>query len=120
MRSDDRQVTRPLTGDERDVLDTLLTDDVPHVAALRQQARAVRASRGCTCGCATIDLHVDPDAPVAAGDDTDPLEASVLDGSGRVAGGLLLFVQGGRLSCLEVHSLGDDPAPMPSADRVQY
>ena len=119
MHSGERPGLRPLTGDERDVLDFLLVDDLPHVRALRAQARTVRASRGCSCGCATIDLHVAPDAPVAEPDDRYPLEATVVNAAGRVVGGLLLFVHDGRISCLEVYPLDDDPMPMPSVDRVQ-
>ncbi|MBB3678310.1 hypothetical protein [Modestobacter versicolor] len=111
-------VGRPLTRDERAVLDALLADDVPDVATLRVQASTVLATRGCSCGCGTIDLAVDPVAPLAATAERDPVEATVVDQDGRVVGGLLLFVAGGRLTGLEVYGFGDEPLPMPPADRV--
>ena len=110
---------RPLTEDERGVIDVLLADDVPDVEVLRTQARCARATRGCTCGCATIDLLVEPATPTAGAGDRDPIEATVVDEAGRPVGGLLLFVQGGRLTGLEVWSFGDDPPPMPPAGRVR-
>ncbi len=39
---------------------------------------------------------------------------------GESIGGLLLFVDDGRLSSLEVHSLVDDPLPMPLPERVRW
>jgi hypothetical protein len=44
----------------------------------------------------------------------------VVDADGEVIGGLLLFIDKGRLSSLEVYSLVDDPLPMPLPERVQW
>jgi hypothetical protein len=49
---------RPLTRPERVLLDAFLAHELPGVGELRAQARATTATRGCTCGCGTIDLHV--------------------------------------------------------------
>ena len=74
---------------------------------------------GCTCGCGTLDLHVDDAAPVAAVAESVPVEGTVLAADGTVAGGLLLSVHDGRLSCLEVYSF-DDPLPLPDPERVRW
>jgi hypothetical protein len=98
---------RPLTTTERALLDALLDDEFDGVAELRAQARRATASTGCECGCVTIDLHVPDDVPVSAAG-TAPVEGTVVDASGEPIGGVLLFVEQGRLSGLEVHSL-DEP-----------
>ena len=109
-------VPRPLSRDEREVLDALLTDDVPGVEALRTQARTVLAAPGCSCGCGSIDLHVQPGpaAPGIAG----PVSASVVAADGAEIGSLDLFLHEGRLSLLEVSTWLDDPLPMPSVDQL--
>jgi hypothetical protein len=49
---------RPLTQREREVLDFLLSAELPGVGELRRQAETAYASAW-TSGCASIDLHVD-------------------------------------------------------------
>jgi hypothetical protein len=99
---------RPLTTTERALLDALLDHEFDGVAELRVQARLATASTGCECGCVTIDLHVPDDVPRASAVGTAPVEGTVVDASGEPIGGVLLFVERGRLSGLEVHSL-DEP-----------
>lgn len=84
------------------------------------QARQVSASPGCTCGCGTIDLHVPDDGPPSSASSPVPVEGTVVGAGGEPIGGLLLFVDDGRLSSLEVYSLVDDPLPMPLPERVQW
>ncbi len=50
---------RPLTEREAATLDLMLAVDDSRLDPLRQQANAVTATRGCTCGCATINFDVD-------------------------------------------------------------
>ena len=42
------------------------------------------------------------------------------DDTGRVVGGLLLFVHDGLLSELEVYPLDDEPLALPPAERVSW
>ena len=109
---------RPLTTTERALLDALLDDEFDGVAELRAQARRATASTGCECGCVTIDLHVPDDVPAASAVGTAPVEGTVVDASGEPIGGVLLFVEQGRLSGLEVHSL-DEPLRFPLPLRVR-
>jgi hypothetical protein len=110
---------RPLTGNERALLDALLRHEFPGVNELRVQARQTSASPGCTCGCGTLDLHVPDTAPRSSASSPVPVEGTVVGADGEPIGGLLLFVEDGRLSSLEVYSLVDDPLPMPLRERVR-
>lgn len=112
-------MSRPLTPDERALLDGLLAHDFPGVEALRQQAPHATASPGCDCGCGTVDLDVPPSLPRSAAESPVPAEGSVVDASGEPVGGLLLFLDDGRLSSLEVHAY-DDPLPLPRLERVRW
>ena len=100
------------------MLAALLAHDFPGVQALRGQSRTVLASRGCTCGCGTIDLHVPVPGMPAAVRSRVPVEAAVLAADGSPAGGVLLFVDEGVLSGLEVYSFGEAPLAMPAPDLV--
>ena len=106
---------RPLTPEERDALAFLLTADFPGAEELRAQVPFAEASGRCPCGCATIGLEVDPMRAVAATVvERVPVSASSKSGSD----GLLLFVDDGYLSCLEIYSIEDETPsvfPPPSA-----
>lgn len=88
-------VTRLLSDRERDVLDLLLSVDFPGAVELRQQATSVSAEREGMI----IDLIVSDGSPRAAVVNRTPVQA-VVDGDGY-DGGLILFVDDGRLSALE-------------------
>jgi hypothetical protein len=88
-------VPRPLTDRERDILDLLLAVDFPGAAELRQQAASVSAEREGMI----IDLIVSAESLPATVISRTPVQADV-DGDGY-DGGLLLFVDDGRLSALE-------------------
>jgi hypothetical protein len=110
----------PLTTDERRVLDELLAHDFPGVNALRVQAAAVYARKGCDCGCGTIDLiPMGTDLPRSDARSPVPAEGTVLDADGAAVGGLLLFVTDGLLASLEVYAY-DKPLPFPTIDRVLW
>ena len=113
---------RPLTGDERRLLDALLANDFHGVAELREQGRAVAASPGCTCGCGSIDLHVPLDAPRSAAPSPVPVEGTVRDITGAVVAGLILFLEDGRLGYLEIYPLGggDPPPTLPPPEQVTW
>jgi hypothetical protein len=108
-------VRRPLAEEERAALDFLLTADFPGVDELRLQAPAMQVVGRCPCGCATIEFEVDADrAPAAVVVPRVPVEASGAD----KPFGLLLFVDDGHLSSLEIWSTDDemwDTFPPPSA-----
>lgn len=86
---------RPLTDREREILDLLLPVDFPGVVELRDQAKSVSAEREGMI----IDLLVSAEGPRATVVNRTPVQA-VVDGDGY-DGGLLLFVDYGRLSALE-------------------
>lgn len=95
-------MTRPLHVREWEALEHLLAIDFPGVVELRQQAASVRAD-----GTAMIaSLYVGEDVPRAAVVNRTPVQA-VVDGFGY-DGGLLLFVDDGRLSALEYWWVTDD------------
>jgi len=54
-------MARPLSEREREILDLLLSLEVPGIAELREQAPTAQVVGMCECGCATIDLDVDRD-----------------------------------------------------------
>ncbi|MBB3676637.1 hypothetical protein [Modestobacter versicolor] len=110
---------RPLTTTERGLLDALLSHDFPGAAELRAQLDRTTATSGCTCGCGTLDLHVPDDAPGAPAAGAAPVEGTVAGADGRPAGGVLLFVEGGRLSRLDITSYGD-PLPVPAPEQVTW
>ena len=104
---------RPLTDEERALLLLLLSVDFPGVVALREQARTVEAEGGGM----VVDLVVDEGAPLADVVSRTPVQADV-DGAGY-CGGLILFVDGGRLSALEYWWVTDEaPATMPPLKAV--
>jgi hypothetical protein len=111
---------RPLSRVERELLDALLAHDFAGVEELREQARSVLASRGCECGCGTIDLSPrDRNAPRSSASSPVVVEGRVVDVDGQAIGGLLLFLREGLLSSLEVYSY-DEPLPMPNLDQVVW
>jgi hypothetical protein len=105
--------TRRLTPNERTTLDTLLAADFPGAAELRAQAPTARVTGRCDCGCPTIDLVVDEATPSA------PLENSVAVEAGVPGGGLIVFADGGRLSCLEYWTTAEQtPAEFPPPGQI--
>jgi hypothetical protein len=109
---------RPLTRTERSLLDSLLDRDFDGVAELRAQVEHATASSGCECGCGLIDLHVPAHLPVSSAAGPVPVEGTVLDADGGQIGGLLLFVEHGRLAGLEIYSY-DEPLPLWAPERVR-
>jgi hypothetical protein len=113
---------RPLTSIEAAVLDALLANDFPSAEQLRTQAAHVRARRGCTCGCGTIDFVLpgantgplsEPSLPVA-------VEGIIHGEDGEPVGGILLFVAAGRLHTMEVYAYANAPLLMPTPDSIEW
>jgi hypothetical protein len=109
---------RPLSRLERELLETFLAHDFAGVEPLREQARNVLASRGCKCGCGTLDLHPQGlQAVRSTARSPVEVEGRVLDADAEDIGGLLLFLGEGLLSSLEVYS-HFDPLPLPELSQV--
>jgi len=112
---------RPLQRDERATLLALLNHaDFEGRDALVEQVDAARVNGGCGCGCATVNLIVDPAAP-SAGRTYRPIpnEAHVVDADGEYIGGVIVFTEDGYLSTLEIFSISDPITPLPPLDRLQ-
>jgi hypothetical protein len=108
---------RALTATERSVLELLLAEDFSGAEALRAQVASVQVIGGCDCGCPTINLAVAGDVPLAVVESRTPVNAHV---DGVVGGGLIVFVDDGRLSSLEYYSSEDTPpADFPALDRIR-
>lgn len=108
-----RPVPRPLTDHERDILGLLLSVDFAGAVELRQQAASVSADREGMI----IDLLVDSEASRASVISRTPVQA-VVDGDGY-DGGLILFVDDGRLSALEYWWVTQDrPDVMPPLSAI--
>jgi hypothetical protein len=88
-------VNRDLHPRERDALDGLLAAEFAGARELRAQTESVLAASGTLI----VDLVVDESLPRAVVSGRVPVEAAV-DGAGH-AGGLMLWVDDGRLSALE-------------------
>lgn len=112
---------RPLNPAERNALLQLLNyADFEGRDALLEQADAVQVVGRCGCGCATVELAVDAPPSAASIPSPIPNEATVLGKDRQAIGGLLVFVKDGRLSELEVFSLGNDPIrTFPPSERLK-
>lgn len=111
---------RPLTTNERELLELLTAQDFPGAEQLRSQVDHARGQAGCGCGCGTINLAVDKRIVAKAELTRQPArgEAEVIDSSGQSIGGLILFAREGYLSCLEVYTSGD-AAPLPTPAEIR-
>ena len=102
MLRNDQVVIRPLSQQESAALRALLSCDFVGGDALRRQAESATASGDGLI----IDLIVDPSLPAAVVTSRVPVDVPVIDPEGN-HGGLLLFVDDGRLSGLEYWWTGD-------------
>jgi hypothetical protein len=113
---------RALRPEERATLLALLDHaDFRGRDELIEQVEVTQALRECSCGCASIDLVVDPAAPPAVGTWRPiPNEAEVIDGEGEHVGGVIVFTEDGYLSSLEIFTWLDDPInPFPPPERLR-
>lgn len=111
---------RPLLPEERAALMAVLDHtEAPERTTLLAQADATQVESLCGCGCASVALLVDRGVPAAAGMRSPLDEVMVVDETGEPLGGLLLFLDGGYLSHLEIYYYGDDPiSPFPPRERL--
>ena len=107
-------VPRVLDASERRVLDRPLSVDFVGVEALRVQSSMVLGQRACRCGCASLDLVVAQSAPLAHVTERVPVSAAARLPEPIGAVEILLFLDGGQLSLMEIASDGDQvPARWP-------
>jgi hypothetical protein len=92
---------RPLTSGERAVLGFLLDEDFEGVDQLRVQAASAVVVGRCDCGCPTIDLGLDADAPASnLSGRLAPTEA-IVQIDGRAPGEVILFLDDWKLDSME-------------------
>jgi hypothetical protein len=103
---------RPLSRAEKQVLDLMLSSDFPGAVTLRSQIPSVRVVARCDCGCATVNLEVAPQEPRATdvGNGVLPVTGYVGSDIHQTKAGIIVFVDDGYLSSLEIYSLAE-PAP---------
>lgn len=109
IAADDASGLRPLTEREREILDFLLSVEMPGVEALREQASVAQA-KPWDCGCASIDLVVDQErAPQSSIAVRPAIEANSKDRDEphRIFD-LLVWVDDGWLSGVELVEYGFD------------
>ncbi|WP_067832569.1 hypothetical protein [Actinomadura kijaniata] len=101
---------RNLPEDVADVLDFLLDGDGPARRALRDQLPHLSVRERCRCGCGTAYFELDTDAvspaSVPGRSTVIAAEAQIVTDTEEWLGEVLLFVQGGYLSWLEICSYG--------------
>lgn len=110
---------RALAESERRTLCALLDHaDFPGRDALRAQVPHARVVGYCPCGCATVKLAVNPQmaAPADVTSRVPGNELRVFDEGGTEAGGVILFVDDGYLSQLEIHTWFDPICPFPPSE----
>lgn len=115
----DSEPWRETTASEAALLAAAVDGDWEGANELRSQLPGLLARSGCSCGCGSIELRPWQDRPASRASSPVPREGIVLDATGGVVGGLLLFLRNGLLQSLEVYSYGD-PLPMPVPERVRW
>ena len=102
------------------MLSTLLALDFSGVTELRCQAPSARLVGKCSCGCASVELEVDrTQCPPSSAGRPIPAEATVLDPSGNPVGGIIVFLDAGYLSYLEIYSFDKPIEAFPPVDCLQ-
>jgi hypothetical protein len=99
----------------------MLEPSFPGRDALKKQVDVAEATGGCTCGCATIDLGVDAArARPAEVSNRVPVDAYAHARHGDETFGLILFVDDGYISGLEIYgTISDPPKEFPPPDRIE-
>ena len=115
------ELPRPLLLEERATLLALLNyADFKGRDALVEQVDSARVKWYCGCGCATVNLSVEPAAPSARKTWRPiPNEAIVVDLNGENIGGVIVFADDGYLSSLEIFWYDEPISPFPPLDRLK-
>ncbi|MGC1215464.1 MAG: hypothetical protein WA890_29935 [Micromonospora sp.] len=102
---------------EHAVIDKLLSVDFPGSEQLRAQLLHTAVVGVCDCGCATVSLRVDTSATVAAPViSSAPVSADISVGDQYA--GVVLLVDNGYLSYLEVYSIGEPVRALPPLEEI--
>ncbi|CAD5989888.1 conserved protein of unknown function [Agreia sp. COWG] len=112
--------TRMDTGPVRELLVFILGQaNFPGSNALRMQASDVEIVGGSVT---MLDLRIPDQSPISlAVDGVVPLSTQVVEGHDEPLGELLIWVSGGRLSCLEFAWWTDDPPfRLPSPAQIRF
>jgi hypothetical protein len=113
---------RPLLVEERATLMAVLTHaDFDGRDGLLVQAETAQVVGHCGCGCATVHLQVDREtAPALRTASPLPNQPWVLDASGKEIGGVIVFLEDGYLSLLEVYAFDQPISPFPPIGRLDF
>lgn len=85
---------RDLNGDERALIERLLSNDFPGRSGLAVQLAKAKVAYECECGCPSIILELSPDAVTASVLQRVPVEAETLDFDGMGIHALLHTANG--------------------------
>lgn len=97
-----------------------LQHDTEGVEALRAQLEAgVLVFSSCGCGCASIGFAHSDGAESVSGASVFPVSGVVRDVAGAEVGGMVLFLKGGELHDVDVHTFGDN-FPFPTLECVTW
>jgi hypothetical protein len=98
---------RPLTTDERELLEWLLRHGTPDAAAYLEQLPRVSVTAHCSCGCPTIDLAVDGHAAKLSSP-TTILGDAVGKSPEGIEIGIIVHGREDLISELEIYSLAGE------------
>ncbi|MEU3020219.1 hypothetical protein ABZ635_22810 [Nocardiopsis sp. NPDC007018] len=111
---------RPLTTEERSVVDRILRVGFPGAEQLRRQLGRILVVASWGPGSVSVDLRFTGGVPRSrVADGVVPVTCAVLDDDGGLHGEILLWAEAGGLSALEYAWYGDEPPrALPNADRM--
>jgi hypothetical protein len=116
-----RPQSRESSPAERELLDTLLAEDLDGVELLREQANSVLVYPSCRCGCGSIGFeHPGGLRPSSVMPQRAHSNWGVRNDRGDEVGGLILFIRGHLFHDLEVYSNKPEPLSLPPIDRVWF
>jgi hypothetical protein len=103
---EDKEIStlRPLTTEELALLNWLLEHGLPGAKTFAPQVEKIRATPWCDCGCPSISLHVENEAPSGTCSFRVISDVLAKTPEGKKMG-ILLFQDQGKLSILEMYSL---------------
>lgn len=108
---------RPITDEERSLIDWLLNHGVPGAEKFLPQVDSLVVVSRCTCGCPTVDFSASGEA---VPHESDHILADYLASVDGQDVGVILFQRGGRLISLEVYSTAgsDKPFGLPKIETL--
>lgn len=112
-KRDARMEDRPLTPQERAVIERLLSVDFRDVEFFRAQVPAIRVTSMCRCGCGTLYFTIDPETKQAPSQEWRNGPHVLVEGDSR--SWLMLFQNEGWLTKLEHVPNGPNPQDLDSA-----